>query len=158
MHSKVSANNVEAISKRERNNFMATSSEANGGKVPATVIQNGEVNKDDVIKRKDGRITNVFEFNEENVVKGRYEQFEKLGDMVLHFIKSYKDKPLTDYIKVVQRPDRKPYETLRIPKSVQEACYTKLKTFMVIEETQISARKIQYYVKEVYDRAEILNR
>ena len=81
-----------------------------------------------------------------------------LSDMILFFIKAYKGKPIKDYIKVVQRSDKKPYETLRIPKAVREACYIKLKTFMVIEETQISAKKTQYYVKEVYDRAEIANK
>ena len=154
MNDELSQNDVETI----------TETSVNDDKRPATIIKEGVVSKDEIKQRKDGRITNVFEFNEENVTRGRYEQFETLSDMVLHFIKSYKEKPLKDYIKVVQRPEKPgsekmvAYETLRIPKATQEACYTKLKTFMVIEETKISARKTQYYVKEVYDRAEIANK
>ena len=42
----------------------------------ATFVTDGEVEESQVIKRKDGRITNVFDFNEKNVTSGRYEQFE----------------------------------------------------------------------------------
>jgi len=120
--------------------------------VDATFIEPAQVKQSEVRRRTSGRITDAFEFNEENVTRGRYEQFADLKDMCLHFFKSYNGKPMEGYIKIVKRPDKAPYETLRIPKTVQEACYTKLKTFMVIEEKQISPRKTLYYIAEVYDR------
>ena len=136
---------------KDDNTIPAKANEASK-KVSGRETTDSEFDESEVRPRKSQRITELFVFNEENVTRGRYEQFTDLKDMILHFIKSYRDREIKDYIKIVKRSDKSPYETLRIPKAVQEACYTKLKTFMVIKETQISPRKKLYYVEEVYDR------
>ena len=146
MSEKTAKNDVKTNDKTSPNDVKSNET------VEATVISTEPVNKEEVRKRKSGRITEVFVFNEANVTRGRYEQFVDLPSMIEHFIESYDGKPIKDFYKIIKRANKQPYESLRIPKAVQEACYTKLKAFMVIKEIDISARKKQYYVEEVYDR------